>query len=509
MPTFTFSSIAPADAEVDLLVLPVFKGPKAGPGVADVSKALGQDLVAACKRANIKGKMGEMLTVPTLGRIGAPAVLLIGLGERSKVGVDQVRRAAGRASSRMRGFSTVATTLTQAARPADAAVQAAVEGALLGSYSFDRYKSSKTGGAKKDRAKEPKLREVQLLGKSGEARGAKVAIGRAQIIAESVSWARDLVNTPAGDMPPETLAAEARKMAKAAGLKIKVWTPAELERGGMGGILGVGQGSERPPRLIELSYDGGRAGQAPIGLVGKGITFDSGGLSIKDAKNMEWMKADKGGASAMLGAMRAIALLKVKINVVAAIPCAENMPSGSATKPGDVLHHRNGKTSEVLNTDAEGRLVLADALALLAERKPAAIIDAATLTGACMVALGDQVYGVMGNDAGLVRDVLAAGKRAGEPGWELPLWDGYRSQIDSGIADIKNIGSRYGGAITAALFLKEFVGDTPWVHLDVAGTAYAESTGDYWPKGATGSPARTVIQYVLDAAAAPRSRTRR
>lgn len=212
---------------------------------------------------------------------------------------------------------------------------------------------------------------------------------------------------------------------------------------------------------------------------------------------MEWMKADKAGAAAMMAVMRAIGMLRPKVNVIAAIPCAENMPSGSAVRPGDVLRHRGGKTSEVLNTDAEGRLVLADALAKLAERKPAAIIDAATLTGACMVALGDGLYGVLGNDKRLVRDILDAGEAEGEPGWELPLWDGYRSQIDSSIADVKNTGSRYGGAISAALFLREFVGDTPWVHLDVAGTAYAESPGDYWPKGGTGSPVRTVVRYIL------------
>jgi leucyl aminopeptidase len=465
---------------------------------------LGSDLLSAYAQANLKGKEGETLTVPSLGTLRVEAVLLAGVGKKGDASTDAVRRVAGGISGRARGFASVATTLTQIAKPADASTQAFVEGFMLGSYSFDRYKSAKNGAKKKSggAAKKDKkaLKDVQLLGRAGDARGAKAAVSRAEIIAKSVSWARDLVNTPAGDMPPETLAAEARKMAKETGLKIKVWTPAELERGGMGGILGVGQGSSRSPRLIELRYEGGRAGKAPVGLVGKGITFDSGGLSIKDAKNMEWMKVDKAGASAMMAAMRAIALLKAKVNVVAAIPCAENMPSGSATKPGDVLHHRNGKTSEVLNTDAEGRLVMADALALLAERKPAAIIDAATLTGACMVALGDQVSGVMGNDARLTRDVLAAGKKAGEPGWELPLWEGYRPQIDSTIADIKNIGSRYGGAITAALFLREFVGDIPWVHLDVAGTAWSDGGGGHLTKGATGNPVRTVVQYLLDTA---------
>jgi leucyl aminopeptidase len=251
--------------------------------------------------------------------------------------------------------------------------------------------------------------------------------------------------------------------------------------------------------MIELRYGGGGKG-APIAFTGKGIAFDSGGLSIKDAQGMEWMKSDMGGAASILATMRAIALLKPKVNVIAAIPTAENMPSGSAIRPGDVLHHRGGTTSEVLNTDAEGRLVLADALAYLTEQKPRVIIDTATLTGACMIALGTDLWGAMGNDRGLIRDVLAAGQAAGEPGWELPMYEPYRRLIDSDIADIKNIGKRYGGAITAAMFLREFVGDVPWVHLDIAGPAFADRGGDYWPKGATGSPARALIAYVLSRA---------
>jgi leucyl aminopeptidase len=233
-----------------------------------------------------------------------------------------------------------------------------------------------------------------------------------------------------------------------------------------------------------------------VALTGKGITFDSGGLSIKDAKQMEWMKADMAGAATILGAMRAIGQLKPKVNVVAAIPSAENLPGASAIRPGDVLTHRGGTTSEVLNTDAEGRLVLADALAYLAEQKPTMIVDAATLTGACMIALGEEIWGVMGTDRALIRDLIDCGRESGEPGWELPLWAPYRKQIRSSVADVKNIGDRYGGAITAALFLKEFVGDVPWAHMDIAGTAFAEKAGDYWPRGATGNPVRTIIRFV-------------
>ncbi|HSL66759.1 MAG TPA: leucyl aminopeptidase, partial [Actinomycetota bacterium] len=338
---------------------------------------------------------------------------------------------------------------------------------------------------------------------------AREAIGRGEIFAEAAAWARDLVNVPAIDATPDYLAREAVKMARSVGLKAKVWTEAELKRGGFGGILGVGRGSANAPRLIELRYEGGRG--APVAVTGKGVTFDSGGLSLKDAKQMEWMKADMAGAATMMAAMRAVARLKPKVNVVAAIPSAENMPGGSAIRPGDVIRHRGGRTSEVLNTDAEGRLILADALAFLAEGKPRMILDAATLTGSTVVALGEDLWGVMGNDRDVIQGLIEAGKETGEPGWELPLWEPYRKQIESTVADVKNTGNRWGGAITAALFLKEFVGDVPWAHLDIAGTAFAERPGDYWPKGGTGNPVRTVIRFIErvaegDVAAPARSR---
>ncbi len=490
MPTFSYSTDRPTDVTVDVLVLPVFEGPRGGPGVSDVK---GVDLLGLFEASGATGKRGESLLVPNTGLDGlaARSVLLLGVGARERIDADTCRRAIGRVSSRLSKVASVATTLPQIVRPklTEDAIQATVEGLVLGTHRFDRYKSASDGQA-------GKLGEVTLLGSARtDAKAARSAIHRGEVIAESQAWARDLVNTPALDLPPAELAKEAQKMAKQVGLTCKIWTEAELAKGGFGGILGVGQGSVRPPRLIELRYDGGRG--APIAFTGKGIAFDSGGLSIKDAAGMEWMKSDMGGAASILGTMRAIALLKPKVNVIAAIPTAENMPSGSAIRPGDVLRHRGGTTSEVLNTDAEGRLVLADALAYLAEQKPRVIIDTATLTGACMVALGTDLWGAMGNDRTLIRDVLDAGQAAGEPGWELPMHEPYRTLIDSDIADIKNIGKRFGGAITAAMFLREFVGDTPWVHLDVAGPAFAERPGDYWPKGATGSPVRALVRYVL------------
>ena len=494
MPTFVFSTDRPTDLDVDVLVLPVFEGPEAGPGVKDVK---GIDLLALFSAAGSKGKRGESLLVPNTGdkALRANAVLLIGVGKREEADPDVCRRAIGRVAHQLAKRKTAATTLPQIVSSKEQvdAVQATVEGVLLGSYRFDRYKSKKDGDASR-------LGKVTILGAGkADAKASKEAIRRGQVIAESQMWARDLVNTPALDLPPAELAKAAQAMAKEVGITSKVWTEPELKKGGFGGVLGVGQGSIRPPRLIELRYSGGGKG-APIALTGKGIAFDSGGLSIKDATGMEWMKSDMGGAASILGTMRAIALLKPKVNVIAAIPSAENMPSGSAIRPGDVLKHRGGTTSEVLNTDAEGRLVLADSLAFLAEKKPRVIIDTATLTGACMIALGTDIWGAMGNDRELIRDVLAAGDAAGEPGWELPMHEPYRKLIDSDIADIKNIGKRYGGAITAAMFLREFVGDVPWVHLDIAGPAFSERAGDYWPKGATGSPVRALVGYVLSKA---------
>ena len=497
MPTLQFRTDSPAEAAVDVLVLPMFEGPEAGPGVRETGAALDADLVAVYRDNGLRGRLGETLTVPTLGKLPSKTVLLVGLGPKAEATTDTLRRGMGRVARRVARFESAATTFPQAAgRNVTDAVQATVEGLLLGSYRFTRYKTRED----EDSGPAPTLGTISLLGPARWATAVvKEGIRRGQVVSESVAWARDMVNSPAIDATPDRLAREAEKMAKEVGLQVKVWTKQDLEKGGFGGVLGVGQGSVNPPRFVELIYRNGSG--APIALTGKGVTFDSGGLSIKDAKQMEWMKSDMGGAAAMLAVMRSIGLLKPKVTVVAAIPFSENLPGGGSIRPGDVLKHRGGKTSEVLNTDAEGRLVLADALAFLSEQKPRVLIDAATLTGACMIALGDEIWGVMGNDRTLIRDVIAAGEAVGEPGWELPLWRRYREKIRSPIADVKNIGDRWGGAITAALFLAEFVGDTPWCHLDVAGTAYHEKAGDYWPRGATGSPARTVIRYILDQAA--------
>jgi leucyl aminopeptidase len=487
--TYSFSTDAPEGVKAGVLILPVFQGPVFGPGVAETG------LQQAYKDAKLTGKKGESLLVTKRDgdSFAAGAVLLHGVGQRKDFDVVAMRKSLGRVGATVRRFGHAATTFPQAVKgdPGDV-VQAAAEGLGLGGYRFDRYKS------KND---EKALTRITVVGDgTSDRKVGREAARRAQVVVEAVAWARDLVNTPAGDLPPAELGRQAQAMAKAEGLTCKVWSEADLKKRGFGGILGVGQGSVNPPRLIELSYTG--AGKAtPIALTGKGIAFDSGGLSIKDAKGMETMKIDMGGAASILATMRAIARLKPKVNVIAAIPSAENMPSGSAQKPGDVITHFGGTTSEVLNTDAEGRLILADALALLAEKKPSCIIDTATLTGACMVALGTDITGAMGNDEDLVDEIVRAGRSTGDWIWPLPLHKEYRRLIDSNIADIKNIGDRWGGAITAGWFLAEFVGDVPWVHLDIAGPAFSEKGNDLGPKGATGVPVRALVRFVLDRAA--------
>jgi leucyl aminopeptidase len=489
--TFTYSADRASEIRSGVLLLPVFEGSEPGPGVREAGLA---DTYAA---ARLTGKIGQNLLVTRRegDRFRADAVLLIGAGPRQELTVASMRRVLGRAASVARRFGTAATTFPQAfgARRAAGAVGAAAEGLALGAYRFGRYRTQHDDD-------EP-LESAAIVGAAKwDAKPMRAALNEADATVDAVCWARDLVNTPAADLPPAAIADAAKSMAAEVGLACKVWGERELENGGFGGILGVGRGSANPPRMIELAYTG--AGKrAPIALTGKGITFDSGGLSIKDAKAMEGMKDDMGGAASILATMKTLARLKPKINVIAAIPSSENMPSGTAQKPGDVIRHYGGKTSEVLNTDAEGRLILADALAYLAEQRPQLIIDTATLTGACVVALGTDIAGAFGNDAALTRELVEAGAAVGEPIWELPLHRDYRWMIDSSVADMKNTGERYGGAIAAALFLAEFVGDTPWVHLDIAGPAFSEKGNDLGPKGATGSPVRTLVRFVLDRAA--------
>lgn len=456
----SFSPHAPADAGADLLVLPASAGAE-----------LGFEL----HRAGFAGRPGEELLVPRRegDRFRAGAVLLIGL--EADADERAVRRAVGHAASRMAGFGTVAVAL-----PHPAAV---VEGVRLGGYRFDRYKSSP-----QDR---PVGRLVLLAPGTAEDRA---AVARAEVVAEAVTFTRDLVNTPAGDLVPADLAARAVEMAAEAGLDARVLTADDLRAGGFGGILGVGAASANPPCLIEVGYPGDGGGL--VGLAGKGITFDAGGLGIKSQKAMATMKSDMAGGATMLAVVRAAARLGLRTGVVAVVPAAENMVSGSATRPGDVLRHRNGITTEVADTDAEGRLVLADALAYLAERRPDAIVDAATLTYSVMHALGEDITGLLGNDRALLGALTEAAEETGEPVWEMPMWRPYLERLKSDVADFKNDGGAHADVILAALFLENFTGGVPWAHLDVATTAYLDSATDLGPAGATGAMVRTLIRYL-------------
>jgi leucyl aminopeptidase len=492
-------TLAKADAvsaKADLLAVPVFAGPELGPGAEEAVAALGAPMAPLLEARGFTGKAGEAAALPTLGRLPATVLLLVGVGERAKVDAEVLRRAAATVAREGRGARKAVTTLTQAL-PADpaGAVQAVTEGALLAAYRFDKYKQPQQ--AKANGAGRPaELAALVLHTGGGRGPGGLAgALASGQVRAAATNLARDLSNEPANALHPADLAAASRKLLAGKGVTVKVKDEKALAAEGFGGIIGVGQGAEHPPRLIELRY-APKGSTGEVVLVGKGITFDSGGLSLKPADSMKTMKTDMSGAAAVLAAMSVLADLDVKVAVTGYLASAENMPSGRATRPGDVLTMKNGKTVEVLNTDAEGRLVMADALALGAAAKPDAIIDVATLTGACAIALGNRYTGLMANDEALAAELLDAAAEAGEPTWRLPLPPEYRKDIESDLADLKNVGDRYGGALFAGLFLQEFVDGLPWAHLDIAGPARAESEDGYLSKGSTGVTVRTLLSWL-------------
>jgi leucyl aminopeptidase len=489
-------TLARADAvaaKADLLAVPVFAGVELGPGAEEAVQRLAAPVVPLLEGRGFTGKVGEAVALPTLGRLPAATLLLVGVGERAKVDPEVLRRAAAAVVRQAGGARRAVTTLPQVL-PADpvAAVRALTEGALLAAYRFDKYKKATANGAGRPSG----LTGLALAaGGSGgrEALGAAVAAGQAR--AAATNLARDLSNEPANAMHPDDLATAARRLLGDKGVTVSVKDERALAREGFGGIIGVGQGADHPPRLVELRYRP-RGASGKVVLVGKGITFDSGGLSLKPPDGMKTMKTDMSGAAAVVGTMSALADLDVKVAVTGYLATAENMPSGRATRPGDVLTMKNGKTVEVLNTDAEGRLVMADALAVGAAAKPDAIVDVATLTGACMIALGTRYAGLMGNDEALAAELLEAAGEAGEPAWRLPLPPEYHREIESDIADLKNVGDRYGGALIAGLFLQEFVDGRPWVHLDIAGPARSDSEDGYLGKGSTGAAVRTLLSWL-------------
>jgi leucyl aminopeptidase len=484
-PQVTPSSTAPAQLACDVVVTGAFAsdgGASLGPGGRGLDEALEGDLAGHLADTGFKAKVGDITVVTTLGRLPAKAVAVVGLGAPEDAGVGAARRAAGLAGRRLSDRNTVASILHEDVEgEREAVASASIEGLLLGSYRFTGYKSD---------PRPSKIQELVLPGSDAR------PIARGTALAEATTLARDLTNEPSSTLTPESLATRAREIADVAGLECTVYDEERLEADGFGGLLAVGRGSVQPPRLITLHYKpDGAAGR--VVLIGKGITFDSGGLSLKDPRGMETMKTDMGGGAAVLGAMSVLARLEVPVEVTALVAASENMPGGNALRPGDVIRHYGGKTTEVLNTDAEGRLVLADALALASEEAPDAIVDVATLTGSIHIALGNRIAGLFTNDDELGNELLAAGDKAGEKLWRMPMTEEFKAELVSDVADQKNVGSRWGGSITAATFLAEFVGKgIPWAHLDIAGTARSESDYDDVVKGASGFGTRTLINWL-------------
>jgi leucyl aminopeptidase len=485
-----------------LLVLQHFQDDDEPVGaIAAVDEAMGGLLGRLLSRGDFRGRPEEAMVVyPEDAGFPAERVLLIGIGTREAYSMQTLRKAVGaavRQAERLR-VDDMTVALGHVERTSEHmghhfAAQGAVEGAVLAAWDYREFKSEPDD---EDDAV-VRLRNVSLLAYSDEeAEEMRSGADVGRIVAEAENLARELAAKPGNVATPSHLADVARTIAEEGGMEITVFDRAGMEAEGFGGMLAVAAGTEEEPRFIVMEYRGGAEGEAPVALVGKGVTFDAGGISIKPAQKMEEMKYDMSGAAAVLGAMQAIARLRPRVNVVALVPATENLLSGKATKPGDILRMYSGKTVEVINTDAEGRLILADALAYAQRYEPQAVVDAATLTGAVVIGLGHEAIGLMGNDGDLMDEVRAVGERTGERCWPLPLWDEFRKQIESDVADIKNSGGRPAGSITAGWFLKEFVGDVPWVHLDVAGTAYRDEPAPYLRKGPTGVPTRLFIEWV-------------
>jgi leucyl aminopeptidase len=494
LPKLALTTTEPAEAAADAVIIGTTQngdGVRLAPGGERVDAAFDGGLVQVLTTLGATGKAEEVIKVPTLGRLTASLVIAVGLGKPGADGLvtpEQVRRASGAAARSLAGTGRAVTALSTVD------LQAAVEGTVLGAYTFDAYKSGNDRGAP--------LGRVDLASPAnGSAKEHRSTVKAATAIAEAVTTARDLINTPPNDLYPASFAERAAALGNSTGLDVEVLDEKALRKAGFGGVLGVGGGSARPPRLVRLSYRGPKPVRR-VALVGKGITFDTGGISIKPALHMEEMTSDMSGAAAVVATVVLAARLKYPLEVVATVPMAENMPSGAAYRPGDVLTMYGGKTVEVLNTDAEGRLILADAIVRAAEDDPDYLVETSTLTGGQIVALGRRTAGIMGSDE--FRDRVARiAKATGEGGWAMPLPEELRGDLDSKLADIANItGHRWGSMLAAGVFLREFVPeDLPWAHLDVAGPAFnSGSPWGYTTKGGTGVPVRTLAALLADIA---------
>jgi leucyl aminopeptidase len=482
--------------KVDAVIVNLFEGVEhPGGATGAVDQALGGIIGQLIGEGEIKGKLNEVTLIHTMGKMEAERVVVVGLGKQEKFTYDSVRGVMAVACRFLRkvGAKRVATIIHGAGAGGmdmERAVQALTEGSIIGLYTFRKHVT-----------KEPEHGEIEemIVVERDESKLPLLerGINRGSVLAEATNYARDMTNEPANYMTPSDLAEAARSVAAERGLDFDVLEREDMEKLGMRALLGVARGSKQPPKFIVMSYRGGDFTATPLGFIGKGLTFDSGGISIKPSEGMDEMKGDMAGGAAVIAAMRAIAELKPKINVTGLVPATENLPGGAALKPGDVLRAMNGKTIEVANTDAEGRLILADAICYARKLGLAPLVDVATLTGACRVALGDICTGALGNDQELVAKVIKAGDEAGEKIWQLPMYEEYKEQNKSEVADVKNTGGRYAGAITAAQFLAEFSEDTPWVHLDIAGPSFIKKEQTYLIKGATGVAVRTLVNVAL------------
>ncbi len=462
----------------------------------EVDSLLGGLIQAIYDDGEFKAELGELITLHPMGKLAAKRIVVLGLGAQEKMNTQSIRRASAIATRHLQQTGAYQVALTLHSEEwnmnLDNSVQAEVEGALLGLYTFNKYKQTNTNGNGRG------ITSINLLANNANDAMLDLAVGHGIALAEATNFARDLVNEPPNVLTPSELANRASAMARQFGLEYEILDRPEMQELGMGGLLGVAQGSVEPPKFIILRYRGvPQSEDKGIALVGKGITFDTGGISLKPAERMHEMKGDMAGAAAVIGAMYAIAALKPAINVTVLVPTTENMPGGTAYRPGDILRIMNGKTIEIVNTDAEGRLVLADALSYAVKEGLSPIIDVATLTGGIVIALGSVMSGMFCNEEELSNEIIAAGQVAGEKFWLMPLDDEYKEAIQSDIADIKQTGGKYASAATAAKILEQFVGDAQWAHLDIAGTDFINAKKPYQEHGATGVAVRTLAEFVL------------
>ncbi|MBV6475134.1 MAG: leucyl aminopeptidase [Rhodocyclaceae bacterium] len=488
---FSIKSVGPDKAGCDCVVVGVFDSRQLSAPAQEVDKAAGGHLAGILRRGDMEGKGGSTLLVHGVPGIAASRVLLVGLGKQAEFGEKAYRDAVAASVRALRDSASKSILITLSELPVagqDAAWRArqavlAVSDAL---YRSDQLKS------KIENARA--LSAIAFSATAKEARAAGAGLAQGMAIAQGMDLARELGNLPANICTPTYLAQQAQKLAKQHKLKCEVLDRARMEKLGMGSLLAVGRGSHQPPRFIVLQYRGGKAKAKPVVLVGKGITFDTGGISLKPGAEMDEMKYDMSGAASVLGALRAAALMQLPLNVVGIVPAVENMPGGGATRPGDIVTSMSGQTIEILNTDAEGRLILCDALTYAGRFDPACVVDVATLTGACVIALGGVASGLMANDDALAAELLAAGQTSGDRAWQLPLWDDYQELLKSNFADIPNIsGGRAAGTITGACFLSRFTKQYRWAHLDIAGTAWRSGK----EKGSTGRPVPLLTHFLM------------